>query len=219
VKDIFKANLSFLVPYLLFIISGVILITINTKAATHLEFNSFHSHFLDVFFLYATNLGDGIMAVLAVVILLAVSFRYALIVGISGLVSGAITQLLKHTFFSDVVRPKKFFEGIYNLRLVPGMEHHLYNSFPSGHSTCAFSLYFALALLVKNKFLKFTFFLIALLSGYSRIYLSQHFFEDVYAGSVIGVSISALTFYFIDNLPESSLDNSLITLLRNNNER
>lgn len=154
------------------------------------------------------------MVVLVAIILLTVSFRATLIVGLSNILSGAITQLLKHTLFSDVVRPKKFFEGVHDLYLVPGVDNHLYNSFPSGHSTCAFSLYFALALLVKDKFLKFAFFLVALLAGYSRIYLSQHFFEDVYVGSMIGVTVSAILFYYLSNINKPELDNSLITVLK-----
>lgn len=213
-KDIFKGNRSFLLPYFCFLAFGLVLIIANTKASTHLEFNSFHSNFFDTFFRYATNLGNGYMVVLVGLILLTVSFRSTLIVGVSNIISGGITQLLKHTVFSDVVRPKKFFEGIHDIYLVPGVDNHLYNSFPSGHSTCAFSLYFALALLVKDKFLKFVFFLVALLAGYSRIYLSQHFFEDVYVGSLIGVSVSWILFYYLNNSNKTGLDNSLITVFK-----
>ncbi|HET6225542.1 MAG TPA: phosphatase PAP2 family protein [Bacteroidia bacterium] len=213
-KDIFKSNRSFLIPYLIFLCVGLILIAANTKASTHLEFNSFHSNFFDFFFRYATNLGNGYMVVLVGIILLTVNFRSTLLVALGSIISGLITQLLKHTLFSDVVRPKKFFEGVHDLYLVPGVDNHLYNSFPSGHTTCAFSLYFALALLVKNKMLKFVFFLIALLAGYSRIYLSQHFFEDVYVGSLIGVTITGLLFYYLSTIPKAGLDNSLITVLK-----
>ena len=213
-KDIFKSNRSFLLPYICFLCGGLMLIIANTKASTHLEFNSFHSTFFYTFFRYATNLGNGYMLVLIAIILLTVSFRATLIVVVSNLVSGGITQLLKHTLFSDVVRPKKFFEGVHDLYLVPGVDNHLYHSFPSGHTTCAFSLYFALALLVKDKFLKFVFFLVALLAGYSRIYLSQHFFEDVYVGSMIGVTVSAILFYYLSNIKKPELDNSLITVFK-----
>ncbi|HRG52830.1 MAG TPA: phosphatase PAP2 family protein [Bacteroidia bacterium] len=213
-KDIFKSNRSFLLPYVCFLCGGLALIIANTKASTHLEFNSFHSSFFDTFFRYVTNLGNGYMVVLAVIILLTVSFRTTLIVGLSSIVSGGITQLLKHTLFADIVRPKKFFEGVHDLYLVPGVDNHLYNSFPSGHSTCAFSLYFTLALLVKDKFLKFALFLVALLAGYSRIYLSQHFFEDVYVGSFIGVTVSGIIFYYLNNANKTELDNSLITVFK-----
>lgn len=145
-------------------VCGAMLIAANTKAATHLEFNSFHSHFFDIFFAYITHLGDGFTLTLVVIMLLTVRFRYALIVGMANLIASIITQSLKHTIFADVVRPKKFFEGMYDIYLVPGINNHLYYSFPSGHSTCAFSMYFALALIVKNKFLKFAFFFNSLIS-------------------------------------------------------
>jgi len=215
VKEIFKNNRSFLLPYFCFLLGGSMLIIANTKASTHLEFNALHSAFFDTFFKYATNLGNGYMVVLVGIILLTVSFRTTLIVGLSNIISGGIAQLLKHTLFEDVVRPKKFFEGVHDIYLVPGVDNHLYNSFPSGHTTCAFSLYFALALIVKDKFLKFAFFLVALLAGYSRIYLSQHFFEDVYVGSIIGVTVSGVLFYYLNGVDNTRLDNSLITVFKN----
>jgi membrane-associated phospholipid phosphatase len=214
VKTIFNANRAFLIPYIIFIILGVVLIIINSKSVTHLEFNALHNSFFDTFFYYFTHLGDGLMAVLIVIILIVVKYRYALIVALSTIIASLITQLLKHTFFSDIVRPKKFFEGIHELYFVPGVNNHLYNSFPSGHSTCAFSLYFSLALLVKNRVLKFFFFSISLLSAYSRIYLSQHFFEDVYVGSLIGTIVAFLVFYAMSTNANLKLEESLITQLK-----
>ena len=167
----------------------------DSKAEKHLEFNSFHNSFFDSFFYYFTFLGDGITALVISITLIAFNFRNALFVGLSNIISVLITQLLKHTLFDDIVRPKKFFEGMHDLYLVPGVDNYLYNSFPSGHSTCAFSLYLALALIIQNKLLKLLFFFIALLVGYSRIYLSQHFFEDVYAGSIIGVFVTLIVYY------------------------
>ena len=211
-KAILKSNLSFLFPYLIFLLIGAILIVINSKADTHLEFNSYHSSFFDIFFRYVTNLGDGVTAVLIVIILLVVKFKYAVIVGLANIISTGITQTLKHTLFSDVVRPKKFFEGIHDLYFVPGVDNYLYNSFPSGHSTCAFSLYFSLALIIENKRYKLLLFVLAFLVGYSRIYLSQHFLEDVYAGSIIGVVTSFIVFYFIQKSKRGWLEKSLISV-------
>lgn len=151
------------------------------------------------------------MVLLTVIILMAVKYRYAVIVGLSNIIASIITQALKQTVFNDVVRPKKFFEGIQELYFVPGVENHLYFSFPSGHATCAFSLYFALALLVKNKALELSLFFVALLVGYSRIYLSQHFFEDVYAGSLIGISITFIVYYLIQKSKKNWMNGSLIT--------
>lgn len=151
------------------------------------------------------------MVLLTVILLSAVKYSYAVIVGLSNMIASIITQTLKQTVFNGVVRPKKFFEGIQDLYFVPGVENHLYFSFPSGHATCAFSLYFALALLVKNNTLKLILFFVALLVGYSRIYLSQHFFEDVYAGSLVGISTTFIVYYFIQKNNKNWMEGTLIT--------
>ena len=70
----------------------------------------------------------------------------------------------------------------------------LSNGFPSGHTSAAFAMMLCIALIVKDKTLSAIFCIVAILIGYSRIYLSQHFAEDVLLGSVIGV-ISALALY------------------------
>jgi membrane-associated phospholipid phosphatase len=215
VKAIIKNNAPFLFPYFIFLILGALLLVLNTKVQLHLTFNSFHTSFFDTFFYYITYLGDGVMALLAVIILLTMKYRYALIAGLANLVASIITQTLKFTIYADVVRPKKLFENIQKIYFVPGVDNHLYNSFPSGHSTVAFSLYFALALFAENKLLKFFLFVVALLTGYSRIYLSQHFFEDVYAGSLIGVSITLIVFYYVQKRPKEWMDKSIITSYKN----
>lgn len=214
VKAILKNNRHFLLPYLIFIVLGIILIVMNSKASMHLEFNTFHSPFFDTIFFYITYLGDGITATLVGMMLLAVRFRYAFIVGLSCLISAFITQLLKHTLFDGIVRPKQFFYGIHDLYFVPGVDNYLYNSFPSGHATCAFSLCLGLAVITKGNKLKFLYFAFALLIGYSRIYLSQHFFEDVYAGSVIGVTITLIVYYFFQKTKRTWVDKSAITIFR-----
>ncbi|HEX8514726.1 MAG TPA: phosphatase PAP2 family protein [Bacteroidia bacterium] len=213
-KPLFRNNLPLFLPYLIFLSAGALLLLLNDKTATHLEFNRHHNHFFDLFFFYGTHLGDGYTATIAFIILLTVKFRYALFLGLSNLVSGIITQALKHTLFADVVRPKKFFEGLHELYLVPGVDNHLYNSFPSGHSTSAFAIYFAIGMIVENKSLKFVCFALALLAGYSRIYLSQHFFQDVYAGSLIGVTTTVIFYIVMSRARGEWLNRSLRIMKR-----
>lgn len=211
-KAIFKNNLSFLLPYLLFLLIGAVLILVNSKAQTHLAFNSFHTPFLDKLNTFTTYLGDGFTASLLILMLLAISFRSFIIAAVSNFVSALITQVLKHYVFEDVLRPKKFFEGIQQLYFVPGIDNHLYNSFPSGHTTCAFALYFSFSLMVENRFYKVLFFLLAILTGYSRVYLSQHFFEDVYAGSLIGVITTFVVYYFVHKSKKEWMERSIVSV-------
>jgi membrane-associated phospholipid phosphatase len=67
-------------------------------------------------------------------------------------------------------------------------------SFPSGHTMGAFGFFLILNhFMPANKwYISLIFFLLACACAYSRIYLGQHFFSDVLAGSIIGVLISCL---------------------------
>jgi len=214
VKTILRTNISILITYSILLIAALMFIFINSKADTHLFFNAHHNSFFDSFFYFTTFLGDGIAAILVIIILLAVKYRFAIIVALSTVVSALIAQALKHLVFADVVRPKKFFEGMHDLYFVPGVDNWLYNSFPSGHSTCAFSMYIALALIVKQKRWKWLLFILAIVTGYSRVYISQHFLEDITAGSVIGTVTAVVMYYWVNAKDKKWLNQSIIDSLR-----
>jgi membrane-associated phospholipid phosphatase len=214
VRTIFKSNYYFIFPYFIFVLLGGILIAFDSKVNIHLTFNSFHTSFCDTFFTYITYLGDGVTALLVAIMLLVVKYRYVLIVGLSNIIASLVTQVLKQTVFADALRPKKYFEGLHDLYFVPGVKNFLYNSFPSGHTTSAFALYFSLSLIVKSNTLKLLFFIVALLVGYSRVYLSQHFFEDIYVGSLIGVVVTLTVFYLIEKNDSKKLEQSLIFVFK-----
>ena len=210
-KKILQRNLSFLIPYLLFLLIAGIFLSVYSKAEAHLIINRFSYVSCDYFFYYTTFLGDGITAVVLVILLCFVQFRYAVFVALSNIISSGITQLLKRTVFADVDRPVRFFEGGASLKLVPWAENYINNSFPSGHATVAFTTFFCFALILENRALKFLMFLVALAIGFSRVYLSQHFLDDVYAGSLIGVVISLLVYYFMQKTKDISwMDRSIL---------
>ena len=205
-NNFFGKNSAFLIPYVLFLIAGSILFGLYSKAEIHLMLNSRHNAFGDFFFPYITYLGDGVTVIAAVMLLLLVRYRFALLLALSNLLSAGITQLLKHTLFADVVRPKEYFKNILDIHYVEGVENYLYNSFPSGHTTAAFTTCFCISLMTENRLLKFLMFVMALTIGFSRVYISQHFFNDIYAGSLIGVSATMVVYAFIR---KSSRINSL----------
>lgn len=195
-KTLFQ-NLAFIIPYILFLLIAEIFLFIHSKGKAHLILNQYRFEFCDYFFCYTTFIGDFSTVIAVVLLLCFFRYRFALLIAFSNIFSALITQLLKHTLFSEVVRPKKFFEGLQDLNLVAGHENYLYNSFPSGHSTSAFATFFCMALILENKFLKFLMFVIALIVGFSRVYLSQHFLNDVVAGSLVGVITSLVIYQFI----------------------
>lgn len=111
--------------------------------------------------------------------------------------------------FDDVVRPSLSI-GTDIVHVVEGVEMNHYLSFPSGHSTAAFTLFFSLALINLNKKLGVLYFVLAFIAAYSRIYLSQHFPEDILAGSLIGVSTTLLVFAFLAPKMGKWADRSLL---------
>lgn len=213
-KNVFKDNKAFLIPYMSIILISVFVLFKFDKINIHIFINQQHSDFFDFFFKYWTWLGDGIFAIIFVIFLLFVKYRYAIISGISLFLTGLTVQLLKHTVFSGNLRPELFFKlhyhGSYKLHTVAGVEPAHFFSFPSGHTAAAFALFFSAALFVKNKYLKFLLLIFALLVGYSRIYLSWHFLSDALAGSLTGIIITSVTYLLINRYNNNFFEKSVL---------
>ena len=60
------------------------------------------------------------------------------------------------------------------------------NSFPSGHTTCAFEMGVALFLSMRKKKIAWIFPTLAAVVGFTRLYLCVHYMTDVIAGVVVG---------------------------------
>jgi membrane-associated phospholipid phosphatase len=181
--DLFRKNKSFLIPYFAFLLLIFPCFIFQSKAEIHFYINHFNCLFTDYFFRYITSLGNGVTPFILGVALLFTSFRKAFIIATAPTVAGLLVQILKRFVFPDILRPSR----LLGLHLVDGVRLYSSHSFPSGHSATIFALCFTLALLTKRSTLKFGLFFLALLVAFSRVYLSQHFLIDIYAGSVIGV--------------------------------
>ncbi|MCX6258280.1 MAG: phosphatase PAP2 family protein [Bacteroidia bacterium] len=205
-----KSNRYFVVPLFIFwILCGIILLSFS-KSDIHIACNHVYSRLLDGLFYYLTFLGDGLFTVILVIILaLFIKFRLSAALAAGAELTSIIIQVLKHFVFNSMQRPAKYFEGLYHLRFIPGVEQYYYYSFPSGHAACAFATFIIIAFSVKNNFIKLAMFLLALLIGYSRIYLSQHFLVDVYFGSVFGSVISAVSYWFFSRFTSPFWDKAL----------
>jgi len=193
----------------LFVLMLVILIGCNEKANLHLWIISFNSPAADVFFRYYTFVGDWIpYAVVGG--LLFYRYRMALFVLVSQLATGLVSILIKQTW--NEPRPILYFKQNFpdiQLHQILGEHMHSSHSFPSGHTITAFAFFLALAFFTKRPAIHFLYFVLAVLVGYSRIYLSQHFAIDVLAGSFIGVSVTVLCKYYFDKRTMKWADGSL----------
>ncbi|MFM9909596.1 MAG: phosphatase PAP2 family protein [Chitinophagaceae bacterium] len=145
-----------------------------------------------------TFLGDGIFALMVFFFLLLIKkTRPAIEVLISFICSGLLAQFLKFIFHAP--RPKAFLEASQYSKFFEGVTNSGWNSFPSGHTTTAFAVATILAFYSTNTRVAVFYLLLALLVGYSRIYLGHHFLEDVLAGAVLGLISSCLVLKLTKN--------------------
>lgn len=187
-----KQHRPFVISYLVFILIGLCLKLFFSKASIFLFINGFHSNFFDKFFELITYLGDGCAIVILGIALLFVKYRYSVLTFLAAVYTSAVAQILKHIF--NAPRPLKYFEGISPIHTIEGYPVHAWNSFPSGHTVSAFTLAVLFIYLLPGKSKYWIVLPLAILTAFSRIYLAQHFFEDVMAGSILGF---VLTFQLI----------------------
>ena len=185
--------ISLYVPGLLI---GLLILFFSDKFLLHESLNTYHTSILDIFYYYLTFLGHGVFIVLMSIFFFMKNKKQGILIFCSFLFSALITQGLKHLVFDDVMRPYYYISsGLINVPLVENIELHMHNSFPSGHTTSIFSFCSMISLFYNRKLFGVCLFILASLTAYSRIYLSQHFMTDVLFGSFIGVLSSYLLFY------------------------
>lgn len=180
------------------IITSVLLL-LTSKYNSFVSINHLRSFPADVFFTIFTDLGNGIILI-PLTILFLIKKNYRVLVGIlfSALVIALMSSWLKHAF--NHPRPLACYgkNVVETARWIPLYSKY---SFPSGHTETAFCIAAYLALsFSRDKYTIFISFAGACLTGYSRIYLGEHFLEDVWAGSMLGVLIAVVTFILVQYL-------------------
>lgn len=212
-----KKHRFLLITYFQFLVLGVLFLSFHNNLEISLFINRMNSPYLDFFFKYWTYFGS--FALIGPIILFQcfVRYRYALITAVSSLLGFLLVQIAKRFIWYDAPRPKVFFDGLPDIHYVAGVQLHSTHSFPSGHTTGAFALFIALALLSKRPVWQMLFLVAALLVGYSRLYLGQHFAIDVLVGSAIGTVSALASYLFLINRPMKGFDQSLMTLFKRSN--
>lgn len=170
--------------------SGSLLIVLSLiigKASFFLLLNGNLGAIADKAFTYITYLGDGMIWIPIAVYVLLFRKKYTVLLLGSILYSTIFAQIPKHFLFNGEPRPTKLITDWNSIHLVPGVFLNSVDSFPSGHTTTASSIYLLFCLLIPKKWIIPVGCLYMYLVGYSRIYLAQHFPFDVGAGMIGGV--------------------------------
>ena len=205
-KQFIKQNSIFLGLCLIFlIVLGVVLLLVP-KADLHLWLNQYHSPAADTFFIGCSSVAE-LVPYAVVILLLFYKAGWSVFLFANLIISGFVGQGFKYLF--NTPRPLTYFTEHLpdiQLQLADGVEMSRYYSFPSGHAITFFVLFFTLCL-ITTEFLagkklqrprlisslaQIILFIFVLLGCYSRIYLSQHFAEDIWGGLVVGLLVSML---------------------------
>ncbi|CAL2082792.1 acidPPc domain-containing protein [Tenacibaculum sp. 190524A05c] len=177
------------IAYIIFSVLSIILLSVYTKGDLHLILNQYNSSFFDWFFKYTTHLGDGVMFGVLVVIFFFINKRMSLVFGIGGVLTLLVTHFFKKVIFRGIPRPAEYL-GIENLHIIDGIKMAFWNSFPSGHTMTAFAIFAILCIYFRKCISQYLWMSLAIIAGISRVYLSQHFWADIFVGSVLGIIIA-----------------------------
>jgi len=176
----------FFIPYLVLLAVCLIIKLTYSREDIYFAVNSHNYSWADALAPYLTDVGNGWTTVAIAAILLLFNYAKSFLMAVVYAVTSILAQIIKRIF--DAPRPMLYFKDqLSNIHFVKGVDMLSLHSFPSGHTVTAFSTAVLITYWCKNKFWGLPLLLLAIGVGYSRMYLSEHFFEDVTAGSAIGV--------------------------------
>lgn len=203
-KQLIKQNAVFIALSLILIaVLGLALLYIP-KGDLHLLLCNRHTPARDIFYRYYTHVAEWFPYIVCVAVLLLGRIGDGVFASAAMLLSALFTQVVKHIVVAP--RPLTWFGEHFpsiQLPLVEGVHMNRWLSFPSGHTTSFFALAFVVSILLTRTpkiprttsiLVQLALFVLAALGGYSRIYLSQHFALDVFAGVLVGTLITLVCY-------------------------
>ncbi len=197
-KDFLNKKVAF-ICHLLLAIFVLPLLVFYKKEESLLFINGQFDPQLDVFMYHITRLPELSFVVFVVFLGIFTQRRYFLAIVTALIVCVLIIVSSKYFLFADHLRPFSWLnKNNVAFHHVPNISLHSNGSFPSGHTMAAFCALALAGFISARGFVQFLFFVLALLAGYSRVYVAQHYLVDVYAGALIGFTIAYIIFSVIE---------------------
>jgi membrane-associated phospholipid phosphatase len=191
---IFRTGIPFLICWGVFFLVSVPFLFYFGKTESHLLLVSLNTPETEKVFSLITRLGEGWLFGMVLIYVFVKRRRWLVPFLFSWLLSVTVVQGMKKLVFADSPRPAKVFQHTPEWKPVAGVDYRYRESFPSGHTADAFAVCFALALLSGSAFYSVLLFFLAFTVGMSRIFLSQHFLQDVIGGSFIAILSTFILF-------------------------
>ena len=183
-------GIAFVLATIIAIGTGVFILILG-KNGSFQFINSNHDPIADQFFKYFTHYGDGLMWVPLGIYCFFYRRKHFIAVVAGVFISTLLAQILKRVVYPDELRPISFLSENFPVHIIDGVTMRKSHSFPSGHTTTAFAMALIMAYIINRRFWSVLLPLLAMLAGYSRVYLAQHFPTDIFAGMCIGI-VSAI---------------------------
>lgn len=217
--SLIKGNLTFYHSLSLLLIVGAYPLIAFKKKSFFLLINQHHHPLLDQVLPYISYLGSGYLylGLMTFLGLMRIPNRQGLIGGLSYVLVVIIAKSMKLLFYPNYARPTEVFSS-QMLHLLPNIQLKTASGFPSGHAATAFAMASFILLFRQSNALWPTVLLLTMASvvAFSRVYMSQHFYTDIYAGAVVG-SLTTILFHWVlsqwDGYGKGFLDGSILDQL------
>jgi membrane-associated phospholipid phosphatase len=176
---------------ILSIILAIILATISLlmgKENLFLALNFDGGFIVDTLAIFFTFLGNGVLWLLLILLVYLLYKKHTMLTIYCLVTSTIIAQSIKIFILPNCPRPSLAMPNTQLYHTVLGVDLHKMGSFPSGHTTQAFTFFLLICYIIPQKKYFYFWLIIALFIGYSRVYLAQHFPIDVAGGILAAVA-------------------------------
>ncbi|MEG2118425.1 MAG: phosphatase PAP2 family protein [Clostridia bacterium] len=160
--------------------------------------------FMDYFMIFISSVNNAGIICIVVAVVLCITKKYRKI-GITLAVALIINTIFTNGIIKPCIARERPFIVDSSIQILISPPHG--TSFPSGHTSSAFAV--ASVLMFYNRRFGTIAAIIAVLIGFSRLYLRVHFLTDVIAGAVLGIIYALFAVLIIKYIYKKTEDNKI----------